>query len=229
MQQALQLPGETSRDFAKRIITQKLISLELEPGQMVSEKELAAELHISRTPVREALIELSKTKIIDIFPQKGIRVSLIDFERFDEARFMRQALETAIMDRLCQISDEQEFAALHENLELQKFYLEGHHFEKNWELDNAFHQELFHIAKMSQTYELMHQMSIYYDRIRRMSLDTYTDVQIVDDHEKILKAILQGDAPLAKERVTTHLARFQVNKIAILEKYPAAYFQEANP
>ena len=48
------LPRESSRDYALRIIKDNIISLRLEPGSQISENELATEMGLSRTPVREA-------------------------------------------------------------------------------------------------------------------------------------------------------------------------------
>ncbi|MBP0981483.1 MAG: GntR family transcriptional regulator, partial [Oscillospiraceae bacterium] len=56
------LPRETGRDYALRVLKENIINLELAPGSLVSENELSAMLGLSRTPVREALIELSKVK-----------------------------------------------------------------------------------------------------------------------------------------------------------------------
>ena len=54
------LRGETARDYALRVLKGNIISLDLKPGTAISENELATELGISRTPVREAVIELAK-------------------------------------------------------------------------------------------------------------------------------------------------------------------------
>ena len=54
------LPRETGRDYALRSIKENIISLDLAPGSSISENELASELGLSRTPIREALIELAK-------------------------------------------------------------------------------------------------------------------------------------------------------------------------
>ena len=51
-------PHESGRDYAKRVIRDKIISLELEPGTAISDLELAAWMNLSRTPVREALLDL---------------------------------------------------------------------------------------------------------------------------------------------------------------------------
>ena len=74
------LPRETGRDYALRNIKENIISLELAPGSPISENELAAGMGLSRTPVREALIELSRVKIVEIVPQKRSTVSLIDYD-----------------------------------------------------------------------------------------------------------------------------------------------------
>ncbi len=84
---------ETARDYAFRTLRKNIVNLKLQPGSMVSEKELADEMGISRTPTREALIELSKSQIVDILPQKGSYISKIDYSLVDEARFMRLVLE----------------------------------------------------------------------------------------------------------------------------------------
>ena len=59
------LRGETARDYALRVLTGNIISLDLKPGTAISENELASELGISRTPVREAIIELAKAYLIE--------------------------------------------------------------------------------------------------------------------------------------------------------------------
>ena len=95
-------PRETGRDYALRTLKDNIIHLELAPGEKVSENELAVQMKLSRTPVREALIELSKVRIVEIYPQRGSVVSLVDHDRVEEARFMRTVLETAVVELMCQ-------------------------------------------------------------------------------------------------------------------------------
>ena len=83
---------ESARDYALRVLKGNIISLDLKPGTPISENDLAAQLGISRTPVREAIIELSKAYIIEIYPQRGSFVSLIDPKMVEEARFLRRVM-----------------------------------------------------------------------------------------------------------------------------------------
>ena len=71
--------GETAREYAYRMIREQVISLELKPGEAFNDMEFAAKIGVSRTPVREAVIQLSEeSRIIEIFPQRGMRIAPID-------------------------------------------------------------------------------------------------------------------------------------------------------
>ena len=117
------LPKESNRDYAFRVIRENIIKLELKPGTMLSEQDLAYELELSRTPVHEALQELSKSKIIEVFPQKGSLVSLINMELIEEAVFVRSTLESAITKEACTIATPEDVKYLADNVELQEFLL----------------------------------------------------------------------------------------------------------
>ena len=93
--------AETARDYALRILKDNIVAMELEPGAMVSENELAAQMGLSRTPVREALMDLAKFHIVEVLPQRGSRIALIDYALVEEARFARQVLEVAILEQVC--------------------------------------------------------------------------------------------------------------------------------
>ncbi|MBO7449641.1 MAG: GntR family transcriptional regulator, partial [Clostridiales bacterium] len=78
---------EHNRDYALRVVRENIINLEIKPGSLIGEQEIANLLNLSRTPIHEAFLELSKSKIIDILPQKGCFVSYIDPELINESRF----------------------------------------------------------------------------------------------------------------------------------------------
>ena len=102
-----QMARENGRDYALRMLKENIIRLEMEPGSSISDREVAALLSLSRTPVREALLELAKAKVVDIYPQKGSVVSLIDYALVEEAYFVRSVLETAVVELACEKRDEE--------------------------------------------------------------------------------------------------------------------------
>src|SRR5262245_27443007 len=78
---------------AYETLREAIITLQLEPGKMIYETELAQELGISRTPVREAFRLLLREQLIDVLPQKGARVELISLRKVEETRSVREFLE----------------------------------------------------------------------------------------------------------------------------------------
>ncbi|MEG2036729.1 MAG: GntR family transcriptional regulator [Ruthenibacterium sp.] len=213
--------NETGRDYALRTLKDNIIWLALAPGSMVSEKELSAEMGLSRTPVREALIELAKVKIVEIYPQRGSSISLVDYDLFEEARFMRETLECAVVERCCVRGMTQEQTALlQENIKLQEFYLQERNNDKLLELDNEFHRALFVLANLPQVHMLMDSMTIHLDRVRGMSLLVQEKPSTVADHRRVLEAITAGELHTAAACMHEHLCRSQVDKAAIVKKYP---------
>ncbi|MBE7719554.1 GntR family transcriptional regulator [Lacrimispora indolis] len=215
---------ETGREYALRMLKDNIIHLDLIPGSMLSENELSAEMHLSRTPVREALIELSKVKIVEIYPQKGSAVALIDYNLVEEARFMRNVLECAVVELACKMAGKEAVMELKENVKLQEFYLENRSPEKLLKLDDEFHRLLFHITGKNQVYQLMDSITIHFDRIRSMSLIAVKDLKTISDHQAIVEAIAAKDGAMAKELMEKHLSRYKIDEEALRKEYPG-YFR----
>ena len=74
----------------------QICSLDLLPGEKLSEVRLAAEFECSRVPVREALHRLAADGAVDVFPKRGSFVSLIDRQQVEQTRYLREVLETHV-------------------------------------------------------------------------------------------------------------------------------------
>ena len=213
---------ETARDYARRILKNNIITMELVPGAMVSENELSAQMGLSRTPVREALMDLAKCRVVDVLPQRGSRIALIDYTLVDEARFARQVLEVAIMDQVCERATAADIAQLRQNVRLQMMTQEpemGGSLDLT-ELDDAFHEMLFRIAQKENTYNMLGSMTIHFDRVRYLALGVVKDQKIIDDHSEICEAIAARDVQRAKAILTEHLTRVKVDEESIRRAYP---------
>ena len=215
-----QEPNETAREYALREIRQNIISLKLEPGSLVSENDLAKELGVSRTPIREAILDLKKWDLVQVFPQKGSIISLIDLDLVEETVFLRLTLEKAVVEALCDTITEEELEELNHNIQLQEFYLHNLSPNKILELDNEFHHALFRMCNKERIFNLMAGMQGHFDRIRALSLFSVKEIKIVSDHKIILNAIREKNKELAKELMEKHLSRYKLDQNEILEKYP---------
>ena len=218
------MPRESGRDYALRNIKANIVNLELVPGSQISENELAVEMGLSRTPVREALIELSKVEIVEIHPQRKSTVSLIDYDLVEESRFMRNLLECAVVELVCEMAGPMDVERLNANIRLQSFYLDGTYTNELMALDNQFHGMLFEIAKKSRIFELIQNIAIHFDRVRGMALSTVKDLKVVQDHQELVEFIRQRDAKAARELMEVHLNRYKIDAAEIRETYPQ-YFK----
>lgn len=214
------LRGETERSYALRNLKENIIHLELPPGSLISENELSARLGISRTPVREALIELARVRIVRTTPQKRGCVAPIDYDLIDQAGFMRATLESAVVALCCEGCAPEALLRLEENVRLQKLYLESGNSPKIMELDDRFHEMLFEIARKEQIYFMVRTLLIHFDRVRYLALDSVKDLKIVRDHAAIVDAIRARDAETARGLMERHLRRYQEDAREIRDKYP---------
>lgn len=219
---------ETGRMYALRMIKQNIVDTTLVPGMMLSENELAGELGLSRAPVREALIELSRSDIVEILPQRGSRVSLINLELVDEAGFFRRTLECAVVRLVCEMNAAQTLnpetlLELKANLNQQDFYIRNPMTEKLMDLDNEFHHILFSCCGKERCYRLCCDIGIHFDRIRHLALTSVKEPKIVNDHFEIYEAICRCNGDDAEALMQKHLSRFRIDEELIKEKYPA-YF-----
>ena len=221
------LPKESNRDFALRIIRKNLINLELKPGTMISEQDIADELNLSRTPVHEALQELSSTKIIEILPQRGSLVSFVDMSLVDESVFMRSTIESAVTKEACEKATQEDIDLLEENLTLQEFFYQKNNLEKIMELDNAFHKAMYKIANKMQCHFVVSTMNIHYDRFRELRLHTSDPANIIADHKAILEAIKEKNSEKAKDLVLKHLNRLYTDEMEIRKKYPDYFIENS--
>lgn len=217
--------NESAREYAVRMLRDNIVSLSLSPGRAISVYELSEKLGISRTPVREALLELSKAKIIEVYPQKGSTIAYIDSKMVEEARFLREVLETAIVELACDVATEEDITELKANIKMQEFYVENHMPRKLLELDDVFHLKLFKLCDKEEIYSIKDTISIHFNRVRNMSLVSIKDIKIVEDHLQIVEAIANRDKQKARRIMQKHLRRYSIDdEKKIRENYPE-YFK----
>lgn len=140
----------------------------------------------------------------------------------EEARFAREVLEVAILDQVCARATAQDIAQLRQNVRLQMMTQEpemGGSLDLT-ELDDAFHELLFRIAQKENIFSMLGSMTIHFDRVRFLALGVVKNQKIIEDHSAICEAIAARDAARAKEIMTLHLKRVNVDEESIRQAYP---------
>jgi GntR family transcriptional regulator, rspAB operon transcriptional repressor len=197
-------PRLSVRDQTLETLRRRIISLQLPPGEPLSENELAQELGVSRTPVRESLILLREEGLVQVFPQIGSFVSLVDLERVAEAQFVREAIECASLREIR--VEEAGIAGLRGILRSQADADTSGDAEEFFRLDEDFHRELLRLAGHESAWTAVNSAKAHLDRARRLSLlDTRPISTLIQQHAAVVDALEASNAAEADKSLRLHL------------------------
>ena len=211
---------QSTSDYVYELLREKIISLELVPGSSISEKEISEKLEVSRTPVREAFIKLAQEDLLEIFPQRGTFISLIDLDHVEQARFIREHLERAAVREACSQFSEESLQALETNLMLQQACVEKSNYTKLFELDEEFHYTIEAGSGKELIWNVVQRMNAHLNRIRMLSLAAnYNWKLILSQHEDILTAIRNRDPDTAERVMEAHLKKLTFEQNDLKNEY----------
>ncbi len=131
--------GATASSMIYFGLRAQLLSLERQPGEAISEAEIALSYGVSRTPVREAILKLSDEGLLEIFPQSGIIVSRIPVAALPEAIIIRKALEETTARLAAECATSSQILALRTILQRQREAEAARDSEAFHQADEAFH------------------------------------------------------------------------------------------
>lgn len=207
-----------------RLIREEIIDLNLAPGLSISEKEISQKFNVSRTPVREAFVRLAQEGLLKIYPRKGTFVSLIDLSSVEEACFMREYLEIAVVRLACEKFGKENFIRLEANLKLQEIYVKNKDNKKIFETDQEFHKLIFHGCHKKIIWATIMAMNSDFKRIRSLSLTNNDKCnEMYFQHVAIANAIKNKKSKLAENLMKEHLTMIDFNKKQ-LKKINSHYF-----
>ncbi len=199
-----------SRDHSDRpiyaLLRQDIVTLRLRPGERLSENELALRFGTSRAPVREALIRLVDDGLIDVRPQRGSFVSRISLKAMERARFVREALEVAIVRRAAKLGLSDAMRSQLEAAIASQAEARGDP-ERFTQLDDYFHRSFAQGASLDSVWAIIEREKVQFDRVRFLSLPEITPVDLlIEQHRAILKAVLSRQPVAAEEAIRNHMS-----------------------
>jgi len=217
--------GQTTSDQVYLALREAIVSAELTPGLKLSENELAGELGVSRTPVREALARLRDERLVAIVPQLGTFVTLISPRAVADAAFVREALECAAVARpVSRIGDEQA-DELRRNLGAQERARASGDERAFDRWDEEFHRRLCDYSGHLIAWVLSRRANGHLDRVRRLSLpDPSYLSETLAEHHAIVAALAAGDSSAAETALRHHMRMTPANLPRLREQYPD-YFE----
>jgi GntR family transcriptional regulator, rspAB operon transcriptional repressor len=204
------------RDQIYPMVRELILTGTIKPGAVIDEKAIAAELSVSRTPVREAVKKLSDEHLVDVVAQSGTRAARIDAHEIEQAYLIRRSLEMETAFHAAQRMNEAHAEALQDIVVQHERALEQKKFVKSIALDDSFHHYIAMIAELPRLWYTIDISKAHLDRCRHMLVPRAgAGAETLEQHRAIMRALNTKKPDIAREAMRDHLdASYQ--KISIL-------------
>lgn len=215
----------TTADIVFASLREEIATLKLLPGTKISESEVASRMGVSRQPVRDAFNRLGNLDLLWIRPQRATVVRGFSMKSIENARFVRQAVESEVVEQACKVWDANCAEALEANLIQQQEAIDAGQIDEFHDLDYQFHQLICQLSGYPMAFEVIEQSKRKVDRLCMLSLGKSEEVStILEDHREIARAL--GDRSVEKARTVTkrHLSRLDDSIKEIYAKH-SEYFE----
>ena len=200
-------------------LREQILTFKLLPGVRVSDKEVADELGISRTPVREALIRLAEQGLVEARPNRGFTVKVFSIKEVEDLYTLRAALEKLAINLTTRRMNEKKAAELQKVLDTYPALMEDRDIVGFNAADEAFHDLIALYSENTPLHQnlksLQGQIRIIrrYDHLRSSSFEeTYVE------HQEILKSMVLGDSDKAEAVMARHILHSMETIIKILDQ-----------
>jgi len=212
-----------------RALREAIFNGKMMPGTPLSEKEVSDMFQVSRQPVREAFIKLVEAGVLQVLPQRGTFVKRISPRQVREGRFIREAIETAVVRRAATAITDEQLQALTENVRAQKLAAKNNDTAAFLALDEAFHYTIAQTIDCTAAWEAIQDIKAQMDRVRYLSLPDVSPLNLlIRQHAKILAALRARDPGAAEEAMREHLHEILVSLGPIAQRNPA-WFEADEP
>jgi DNA-binding GntR family transcriptional regulator len=203
--------------MAYKALRDSILTRGLVPGEIYNEKMLAAELGISRTPVREALLELSSQGLVTFLPRKGIIVNRYTIKDVEDIFELRNVIEVACVVKVAKASPPLNLSQIDNAFREMKSANKNKDYLALLDADRTFHLKICELAEnrrllaiQENSRDMIHMMGIH-----ALAMEDRSE-EVITEHGEVLKAIKQGKPSTARKAMEYHLNR---SKEAVLERH----------
>jgi GntR family transcriptional regulator, rspAB operon transcriptional repressor len=207
-------------DVTYDAIKKDIMNMTLEPGVNVSVQKLSERYGVSRTPVREAIVRLQQSDLVEIYPQRKTVVSKIDLDRVSEELFIRTSLESAVVDKFIRRCSELVGDTMQELINKQKKYIDKEHFTEFYSKENRFHRLIFETAGQVLAWKTIENVTSHYSRIRMLHGKINGVSSIIDGHERMLAAVRKRDSEAMRKAVMEYSNNLLEQVKNMAKQYP---------
>lgn len=200
------------KEKSYHVIKEMILTGKLDNNVIHNEKTFSDLLGVSRTPVREAMLELGKENIVSYIPGKGLKINIFTKNVIRDAYEIRKLVEGLIINKICNNIDKKDLTKIEILLKKQINYYENIDEISFIEIDKEFHLYLSSLQDNDQIKSILLNLR---DQQHLMGIQAVKNnkkrmLQVIDEHMAIFSALKKGDQKKSYNLMMQHLSNTEV-------------------
>lgn len=207
------------REIVFETLREAIISATLKPGERLMEIQLAEEMGVSRTPVREAIRKLELEGFVVMVPRKGAYVAGISMKDIADVFEIRAALESLAAGLAAERITEEELEQLERILVKIGECVKKNDLVQLIEVDTEFHDTLYKACRNERLVQIVSNLREQIQRARTASLSTPGRMKdALEEHKKIVEAVSERNVELAQLLAREHIENAENTMLDVLNE-----------
>jgi len=207
----------TLQEQAYHLVKSRILNRELKPGQYINDTQIAEELNISRTPVREAFQLLEHEGLLISEARRGWRVYTLSLEDINEIFDIKVALEGMMVRRAAECRDEMKRAALRDALARMTRAAQTNDYQAWWQADVDLHATIAEMCGNERAWRVIKNVNEQWHRVRLGFVTMEGRMErSIPEHTAFVENILAGNADEAERQLQSHLNSLRDELVRVL-------------
>lgn len=193
-------------DIVYESLRDAIINQILKPGERLMENELAEEMGVSRTPVREAIRKLESEGYVVMLPRKGAYVAGLSIRDINNLFEIRSTLETLAGELAASRATQEEIEEMERNLVMEACHYESSDVLNTIEVDTRFHELIYKASKNNRLQNMLRDLRDQVQRFRTTTLAVPGRMKFaLDEHRRIVEALAARNVQETKTAIREHI------------------------
>jgi DNA-binding GntR family transcriptional regulator len=207
------------RELVFESLREAIISGQMKPGERMMEIQLAEEMGVSRTPVREAIRKLELEGLVVMIPRKGAYVAGLSLKDVADVFEIRRALEGLASELAADRITETELENLERYLVKIAEEIEAGDLNKVVDTDTDFHTLLYQASRNQRLSQIISNLREQIQRFRATSLAIPGRMrEALEEHRQIVEAISSRDGETARRLAQEHIENAENSLMSVIHK-----------
>ena len=205
------------REIAYEVLKHAIITGEIPAGERIVETDYAERLHISRTPLREALRKLERDGLVEYVLRRGVVVRAFTIADVEEIYTIRNALEMLTLPAIVKNATEEDIAALKEHLREMDEVMAHGDIETLSPMARTFHSQLTGLCHQNRILRVIEGQDEFITRFSAMAIrQENRRTQAHEEHYKLVEYVEKRDLDHLEKLMRKHIERSKENCLAAL-------------